>query len=113
MRSPHPSLSALPRQVQTKCPNLSGGVGIPYTPDKEPNDIAVIGEGVRQKFEEIMVPAGLGDVAIFTELGRFMLAPYGALIAKAIHEKHIYKEYIGLNVIWLLIRCVRNANSTR
>ena len=77
--------------------NLSGGVGIPYTPDKEPNDIAVIGEGVRQKFEEIMVPAGLGDVAIFTELGRFMLAPYGALIAKAIHEKHIYKEYIGLD----------------
>ena len=76
---------------------LSGGVGIPYTPDKEPNDIAVIGEGVRQKFEEIMVPAGLGDVAIFTELGRFMLAPYGALIAKAIHEKHIYKEYIGLD----------------
>lgn len=77
--------------------NLSGGVGIPYTQDKEPNDIAVIGEGVRQKFEEIMVPAGLGDVAIFTELGRFMLAPYGALIAKAIHEKHIYKEYIGLD----------------
>ena len=77
--------------------NLSGGVGIPYPPDKEPNDIAVIGEGVRQKFEEIMVPAGLGDVAIFTELGRFMLAPYGALIAKAIHEKHIYKEYIGLD----------------
>ena len=77
--------------------NLSGGVGIPSTPDKEPNDIAVIGEGVRQKFEEIMVPAGLGDVAIFTELGRFMLAPYGALIAKAIHEKHIYKEYIGLD----------------
>ena len=71
--------------------------GILFEPDKEPNDIAVIGEGVRQKFEEIMVPAGLGDVAIFTELGRFMLAPYGALIAKAIHEKHIYKEYIGLD----------------
>ena len=77
--------------------NLSGGVGIPYTPDKEPNNIEIIGDGVRQKFEEIMVPAGLGDVAIFTELGRFMLAPYGALIAKAIHEKHIYKEYIGLD----------------
>ena len=83
--------------VEISFVNLSGGVGIPYTPDKEPNDIAVIGEGVRQKFEEIMVPAGLGDVAIFTELGRFMLAPYGALIAKAIHEKHIYKEYIGLD----------------
>lgn len=77
--------------------NLSGGVGIPYTPDKEPNDIAVIGEGVRKQFEEIMVPAGMGDVAIFTELGRFMLAPFGGLVTKAIHEKHIYKEYIGVD----------------
>lgn len=77
--------------------NLSGGVGIPYTPDKEPNDILAIGEGVRKVFEEVMVPAGLGDVAIFTELGRFMLAPYGCLVTKAIHEKHIYKEYIGVD----------------
>lgn len=77
--------------------NLSGGVGVPYTPDKEPNDIAVIGEGVRRQFEKIMVPAGLGDVSIFTELGRFMLAPYGGLVTKAIHEKHIYKEYIGVD----------------
>lgn len=77
--------------------NLSGGVGVPYTPDKEPNDIAVIGDGVRQQFEKIMVPAGLGDVAIFTELGRFMLAPYGALVTQALHEKHIYKEYIGVD----------------
>ena len=77
--------------------NLSGGVGIPYTPDKEPNDIMVIGEGVRKAFEEVLVPAGMGDVSIFTELGRFMLAPYGHLVTKAIHEKHIYKEYIGLD----------------
>ena len=77
--------------------NLSGGVGIPYTPDKEPNDILVIGEGVRKAFEEILVPAGLGDVSIFTELGRFMLAPYGHLVTKAIHEKHTYKEYIGVD----------------
>ncbi len=77
--------------------NLSGGVGIPYKPDEEPNDIAVIGEGVRKKFEEILVPAGLGDVSIFTELGRFMLGPYGGLVTKAIHEKHIYKEYIGVD----------------
>ncbi len=77
--------------------NLSGGVGIPYLPDQEGNDIFAIGEGVRQAFEEIMVPNGLGDVAIFTELGRFMLAPYGALITKVIHEKHIYKEYIGVD----------------
>lgn len=77
--------------------NLSGGVGIPYTPDKEPNDIAVIGEGVRKAYEEILVPAGMGDVKIFTELGRFMLAPNGHLVTKAIHEKHTYKEYIGVD----------------
>ena len=77
--------------------NLSGGVGIPYHPDEQSNDIMAIGEGVRQAFEEILVPAGLGNVAIFTEMGRFMLAPYGHLIARAIHEKHIYKEYIGLD----------------
>ncbi len=77
--------------------NLSGGVGIPYTPDKEPNDIIKIGEGVRKAYEEVLVPAGMGDVKIFTELGRFMLAPYGHLVATAIHEKHTHKEYIGLD----------------
>lgn len=77
--------------------NLSGGIGIPYTPDKEPNDIMKIGEGVRKVYEEILVPAGMGDVAIYTELGRFMLGPYGALVTKAIHEKHTYKEYIGVD----------------
>lgn len=77
--------------------NLSGGVGIPYRPDQPANDIKIIGEGVRKVYEEILVPAGMGDVAIFTEMGRFMLAPYGMLIAKAIREKHIYKEYIGLD----------------
>ena len=77
--------------------NLSGGIGIPYKPDQEPNDIRVIGEGVRKQFEKILVPAGLGDVKIFTELGRFMLGPYGNLVTKCIHQKHIYKEYVGLN----------------
>lgn len=77
--------------------NLSGGVGIPYTPDKEPNDIIKIGEGVRKAYEEVLVPAGMGDVAIYTEMGRFMLGPYGHLVTKAIHEKHIYKEYIGVD----------------
>ena len=77
--------------------NLSGGVGIPYRPGQRENDIYAIGEGVRKKFEEILVPAGMGDIAIFTEMGRFMTGPYGALIATAIHEKHIYKEYIGLD----------------
>ncbi len=77
--------------------NLSGGVGIPYRPDQEPNDIRVIGEGVRKVYEEVLVPAGMGDVAIFTEMGRFMTGPYGALVTTAIHEKHTHKEYIGVD----------------
>lgn len=77
--------------------NLSGGVGISYTPDAPSNDIAIIGEGVHKVFDEVLVPAGMGDVSIYTELGRFMLAPYGHLVTKAIHEKHIYKEYIGVD----------------
>ena len=77
--------------------NLSGGVGSPYRPEQPANDIFVIGEGVRKAYEEILVPAGMGNVAIFTELGRFMLAPYGQLVATAVHEKHIHKEYIGLD----------------
>ncbi|MDE5872320.1 MAG: diaminopimelate decarboxylase, partial [Lachnospiraceae bacterium] len=77
--------------------NLSGGVGIPSAPDKEPNDILAIGEGVRKAYEEVLTPAGLGNVSIYTELGRFMLGPYGHLVTKAIHEKHIHKEYIGVD----------------
>ncbi len=75
--------------------NLSGGVGIPYRPDQKPNDIMAIGEGVRKAYEEVLVPAGMGDVAIYTELGRFILAPYGCLITKCVHQKHTHKEYIG------------------
>ncbi len=77
--------------------NLSGGIGIPYKPDQEANDIKVIGEGVRKVYEEVLVPAGMGDVEIYTELGRFMLAPYGCLVTKAVHEKHTHKEYIGVD----------------
>ena len=75
--------------------NLSGGVGIPYLPDQEKNDIYAIGEGVRKAYEEVLVPNGMDDVAIYTEMGRFMMGPYGQLVTTAIHQKHIYKEYIG------------------
>ena len=77
--------------------NLSGCVGIPYTPDQKPNDIRVIGEGVRKVYEEVLVPAGMGDVEIYSEMGRFMMGPYGCLVTKAIHEKHTHKEYIGVD----------------
>ena len=77
--------------------NLSGGIGVDYRPEQPKCDIAVIGEGVRQRYEQILTPAGMDDVAIFTELGRFMLAPYGHLISTVIHQKHIYREYVGLD----------------
>ncbi len=90
---------AVKLQQETGCHiafiNLSGGIGIPYYPDQEPNDIMAIGEGVRQVYEEVLTPAGMGDVAIYAELGRYMMGPYGGLVTQAIHEKHIHKEYIG------------------
>lgn len=77
--------------------NLSGGVGIAYRPGQQQNDIMEIGEGVRRAYEEVLVPAGMGNVRLYTEMGRYMLAPYGALVSRVIHQKHIYKEYIGLD----------------
>ncbi len=77
--------------------NLSGGIGIPYRPEQETTDIFAIAEGVRQAFEEVLVPAGMSDVAIYTELGRYMAGPFGCLVATAIHKKHIHKEYVGLD----------------
>ncbi|MBQ1598580.1 MAG: diaminopimelate decarboxylase [Lachnospiraceae bacterium] len=77
--------------------NLSGGVGIPYQPDQKANDISVIGEGVHKVFDEVLVPAGLENVSIYTEMGRFMMGPYGALVTRAIHEKKTYKDYIGVD----------------
>ena len=83
--------------VQLSFINLSGGVGIPYRPGQPANDILEIGRRVKEAYEEILVPVGMGDVAIYTELGRFMLAPYGGLVTTAIREKHIYREYIGVD----------------
>lgn len=77
--------------------NLSGGVGIPYKPDQVPNDIAVIGEGVHKVYDEVLVPEGMGNVALFTEMGRFVTGPYGALVTRVLHFKHIYKEYVGVD----------------
>lgn len=77
--------------------NLSGGVGIPYKPEDKANDIMYIGDEVRKAYEEIMIPAGLSEVSIYTELGRYMLAPFGHLITKASHTKNTYKNYIGVD----------------
>ena len=77
--------------------NLSGGIGVNYHPDQEPNDIALIGDGVRKAYEEVLTPAGMGDVKIFTELGRFMLAPHGLLVTKVLHRKETYRKYVGVD----------------
>lgn len=93
--------TAVELQRETGCEiafiNLSGGVGIPYRPEQSDNDITAIGAGVRARYEEILVPAGMGDVAIYAELGRFMLGPYGCLATRATHFKHTYKEYVGVD----------------
>lgn len=83
--------------VEIEFINLSGGIGVAYRPDQEPNDIALIGEKVKQAFDEILVKAGMGNIKLFTELGRFVLAPNGCLVTKVLHQKHIYKEYIGVD----------------
>lgn len=77
--------------------NLSGGIGVNYRPEEEENDIAIIGEGVRKVYEEVLTPAGLGQVKIYTELGRFMLAPHGLLVTKAVHRKKTYRDYVGVD----------------
>jgi len=77
--------------------NLSGGVGIPYLPDQQATDIYEVGQGVKKAFDEILKPAGMGDVSIYTELGRFVLGPFGHLVSTVLHEKHTHKEYIGLD----------------
>ena len=77
--------------------NLSGGIGIPYREDQMSADIADIGDRVRKVFNQILVPAGMGDIALYSELGRFMLAPFGHLITTALHQKHIHKDYIGVD----------------
>ncbi|MBQ6987197.1 MAG: diaminopimelate decarboxylase [Oscillibacter sp.] len=79
--------------IEVKFLNLSGGIGVPYRPEQTESDIFAIGDGVRRACED----SGLGGIAVYAELGRYMLAPYGALVTRATHEKHIYKEYIGVD----------------
>lgn len=77
--------------------NLSGGVGIDYRPEERPNDIFAIAEGVRRAYEDVLAPAGMGDVSVYTEMGRFITGPHGALVTRVIHEKHIYHDYLGVD----------------
>lgn len=77
--------------------NLSGGVGVAYRPDQTENSILEIGKNVKRVYDEILVPAGLDNVSIYTEMGRFITGPHGALVTQAIHYKNTYKNYIGVD----------------
>jgi diaminopimelate decarboxylase len=77
--------------------DLSGGIGIAYEPGQRENDIRAIGEGVRRAYEEVLVPAGMGDVSIRSELGRWIAAPAGALVTRVIHHKVTYHDYLGVD----------------
>jgi diaminopimelate decarboxylase len=77
--------------------NLSGGIGIPYRPEDKAPDLDYIGRKVQEAHERIVAPSPLKKLAIKAELGRYITGAHGMLITRAIHVKHIYKEYIGVD----------------
>jgi diaminopimelate decarboxylase len=77
--------------------NVGGGIGVPYKPDQQPIVLEDYGEGVRQAYDDTIVPAGLHPVGVYMENGRSITGPYGYLVTRAIHEKHIYRDYIGVD----------------
>ncbi len=77
--------------------NLGGGIGIPYRPSDEPVDLEAVSAGVRALYEEMVLPAGLDPLRVMMENGRCITGPYGFLVTEAIHEKHIYKDYVGVD----------------
>ncbi|MFQ5733954.1 MAG: diaminopimelate decarboxylase [Planctomycetaceae bacterium] len=77
--------------------NLGGGIGVPYRPEDQPVDYRFVSDGVKAAYEAIIRPAGLHPLRICMENGRCMTGPYGSLVTTAIHEKHTYKDYVGVD----------------
>jgi diaminopimelate decarboxylase len=77
--------------------NLGGGLGIPYRPTEEAVDLTYVGAGIQAVYDEFIRPAGLHPIKLFMENGRMVTGPCGFLITEAIHEKQIYKNYIGVD----------------
>ncbi|HEY0221502.1 MAG TPA: diaminopimelate decarboxylase [Lactovum miscens] len=77
--------------------NLSGGIGVNYKPTDEIADIYEIGKKVERAYHEILTENSVSNVKIFTELGRFMLGPYGNLVTRVRHLKHTYRDYVGVD----------------
>lgn len=83
--------------VRIEFTDLGGGLGIPYKPGQKKVDYNEIAQKIRKLYDEIIVPAGLDPLEICWECGRPITGPYGWLVSTAIHEKHIYREYIALD----------------
>ncbi len=83
--------------VRIEFTDLGGGLGIPYRPGQKKVDYNEIAQKIRKLYDEIIVPAGLDSLEICWECGRPITGPYGWLVSTAIHEKHIYREYIALD----------------
>jgi diaminopimelate decarboxylase len=77
--------------------NLGGGAGIPYKPDQTAIDFEYVALGLKKAYDEIIVPAKLDPLGLRMEWARIITGPYGWLVARAIHTKSIYREYIGLD----------------
>ncbi len=77
--------------------NLGGGIGIPYRPEQKAVDLDAMSAGIHEEFKKMLQGNGMGHIKIFMENGRMMTGPFGYLITTAIHEKHTYKEYIGVD----------------
>ena len=76
--------------------DMAGGIGIPYRPEESPINIIEAGEGVRKAYEEMLTPNGI-ELAIYTEMGRFITGPHGYLLTHVVGKKHIWKEYVGVD----------------
>jgi diaminopimelate decarboxylase len=83
--------------VQIEFVDLGGGLGIPYKPEQKAVDYDEVAKGIRSEYDRVVVPAGLDPLAIYWECGRPITGPYGWLVTTAIHQKHIYREYIAVD----------------
>ena len=90
-------------EVQKECgvniefADLGGGVGIPYKSGQKKVDLDYVAKGIKVLYDKMIVPAGLDPLKICFECGRPITGPYGWLVTKAIHEKNIYRNYIGVD----------------
>lgn len=81
--------------VRIEFVDLGGGIGIPYKEDQKKVDLEYVAKKIRTLYDSVVVPAGLDPLAICFECGRPITGPYGWLVTTAIHEKKIYRDYIG------------------